>query len=131
MEDADLPQGWRVWNEEPAGRAVLVYRPDVFEGESFPAECLPTLYVSCRPPERRRRTDAPTGEWHVAFYLEPEVRVRSADATAADRDGAVAAAVETARAFARGDIDPREAYQVPREAYLEKLVALTGAGREA
>lgn len=132
MDDADLPPGWTVWNEDPDGRVVLVYRPDVFSGDTFPPECLPTLSVSPRPPDRRRRR-AGTGseKWHVTLHLEPEVRVRECDATRPDRAAALSAAVETAQAFARGDIDPRSAYQVPREAYLEKLASLTGGGREA
>lgn len=127
MDDADLPAGWRVWNHDPGGRAVFVYRPDVFAGDRFPPECLPTLYVSRRPPSRRRRRlDAdPDGEWHVAFYLEPEVRVRERDATHPDREAALAAAVETAQAFVAGDIDPRAAYQTPREEYLSELASLT------
>lgn len=41
-----LPDGWRVWNEEPSGRAILVYRPDVFGGDDLPSECLPTIYLT-------------------------------------------------------------------------------------
>ncbi|MFB6111465.1 MAG: DUF5820 family protein [Halobacteriaceae archaeon] len=127
-----LPPGWTVWNAESAGRVILAYRPDVFEGESFPAPCLPTIYVSqSDPDQRKRRTGGPRtgGEWHVTLYLEPEVRVHAADRTAADRQGALAAARELAAAFAAGDLDLRDAYQVPREAYLAELERLTGEAR--
>jgi len=128
MDDADLPSGWVVWNEDPDGRVVLVYRPDVFSGDAFPPECLPTLHVSPRPPERRRRrAGAGSDQWYVSLHLEPEVRVREYDETCPDRTAALSAAVETAGAFARGEIDPRSAYQAPREAYLEELASLTGA----
>lgn len=125
--DHDLPEGWQVWNEEPGGQVVLVFRPDVFEGESFPEECLPTLHVSPRSPDgppRRRGGSA----WHVALYLEPTVRVRSRDETHPDRETALAAAVEVAAAFSRGDVDPAAVYQLPREEYLAELDALTGDG---
>ncbi|MFB6354514.1 MAG: DUF5820 family protein [Halobacteriales archaeon] len=118
----DLPPGWRVWNAEAGGRVVLVYRADVFDGESFPPACLPTTTVAPGDspdahPERR----ATSGRWHVALYLEPDVRVRAADAGFDDRDAAIEAAVGTARRFAAGELDYRGAYQTPREAYLDRL----------
>lgn len=118
----DLPRGWRVWNAEPAGRVVLAYRPDVFDGSAFPAACLPTVTVGpgrspdARPGQRRR-----SGEWYVALYLEPDVRVRSEEASFDDRDAAVARAVEVAGRFAAGDVDYRRAYHTPREPYLDRL----------
>jgi hypothetical protein len=125
--DDPLPDGWTVWNEEPGGRVVLAFRPDVFEGERFPPECLPTLYVSRRPPgQRRRRAGQRSDAWHVAFYLEPEVRVRDCEATADSREGALAAAREVAASFADGAVDPRASYQVPREEYIAELERLTG-----
>ena len=125
----DLPDGWQVWNAEDGGRVVLAYRPDVFDGEAFPAACLPTLTVAPgpspdAPPERRARS----GRWYAALYLEPDVRVRACDASHDTRDGAVAAAVETARAFAAGGVDYRGAYLEPRADYLDRLDALVGAG---
>jgi len=115
-----LPDGWRVWNEEPSGRAILVYRPDVFDGDELPAECLPTIYLTngarkARPGSGQYATD----EWHVVLFLEPEVEAVSE--TLDDRDAGAAAAVDVAERFAAGDVDYRAAYQVPREDYFERL----------
>jgi hypothetical protein len=122
-----FPEGWEVWSEEPEGRVVLAYRPDVFDSEAFDAACLPTLTVAPgkspdRPPTRRDRVDG----WHAVLYLEPRVRVRACDGRFADRESALAGAKDVAARFARGDIDYRGAYQKPREAYLDRLDALTG-----
>ena len=115
-----LPDGWRVWNEEPSGRVILVYRPDVFDGDDLPAECLPTIYLTngarkARPGAGQYATD----EWHVVLFLEPEVEAVSE--TLDDRDAGAAAAVDVADRFAAGDVDYRAAYQVPREDYFERL----------
>jgi len=123
-----LPAGWEVWNEEPEGRVILAYRPDVFDSEAFDPACLPTLTVAPgrspdRPPVRRGRGEG----WHAALYMEARVRVRSCDASFVDREAAIAGAREIAGRFARGEIDYRGAYQVPREAYLDRLDDLTGA----
>ncbi len=124
---ADLPGGWEVWNAEPGGRAVLAFRPDVFDGDAFPPACLPTLTVGPgRSPDGRPDRTATSGHWHVALYLEPDVRVREVDEGFEDRDAAVAAAAEAARAFAAGELDLRSAYQEPREGYLDRLEALIG-----
>jgi hypothetical protein len=125
MEFDDLPPSWVVWNDEPGGRAVLAYRPDVFDTRSFPATCLPTLYVTRggrgrRPPGERR----PGSDWQVTLYLEPEVNLPARSFET--RPGAVEGAVELARAFDRGELDYRGAYQLPREAYLDRLDELTG-----
>jgi hypothetical protein len=122
-----LPEGWVVWSEEPGGRVVLAYRPDVFDSETFDPACLPTLTVAPgrspdRPPTRRGQTDG----WHTVLYLAPRVRVRACDESFADRESALTGAKDTATRFARGDVDYRGAYQQPREAYLDRLDALTG-----
>jgi hypothetical protein len=121
------PGGWEVWSEEPGGRVVLAYRPDVFDSESFDAACLPTLTVAPgrspdRPPRGRNRADG----WHVVLYLEPQVRVRACDASFSDRGSALAGANDIAARFAAGTVDYRGAYQRPREAYLDRLDVLTG-----
>lgn len=127
MTEWSLPAGWTVWSDEDGGRAVLVFRPDVFDGAAFPAPCVPTIYVSRRSPETRlRQRDRRTGPWHVSLSLEPEVRVRDADETTDTRREAVAAATDLAGRFARGDVAYRDAYQVPREDYLDELDRLTG-----
>lgn len=121
----DLPDGWRVWNEEHEGRAILAYRPDVFDSESFPAPCMPTIHVSNGSRARRPgASQLQTDTWHATLRLEPEIEVASEAFDS--REAAVAGATDFARRFAEGDVDHRSAYQVPREAYLAKLDELTG-----
>ncbi|WP_281193503.1 DUF5820 family protein [Halorubrum sp. F4] len=120
-----LPDGWRMWNEEPSGRAILVYRPDVFDGEDVPAECLPTIYLTngarnARPGSGQYATD----EWHVVLFLEPEIEAVAE--TYESREAGTDAAVAVAERFADGDVDYRAAYQVPRETYFERLDDLVG-----
>lgn len=124
-----LPEEWVVWNDEPDGRSILVYRPDVFDTQAFPAPCLPTIYVTNGSQRRRPgASQIDTDEWHVTLFLEPEVK---ADAEKYDDRGiAVEAAVAYAERFAAGDVDYRGLYQVPREAYLERLDELTGRDAE-
>lgn len=125
----DPPEGWTVWSAGEDGREVLVYRPDVFDGDDFPAPCLPTLYLARGPRDRRRPGRSHPGSdaaWHVTLYLEPEVAVPGGG-TYATREAAVDAALDLARRFAAGEVDLRDVYQVPREAYLDELEALTGA----
>lgn len=126
LDDGDLPEGWTLWHEEPNGRTILAYRPDVFDGAGFPAACLPTIYLSPGSPRRRPEARSDDG-WTVTLYLEPEVEaaVEAHDG----REAAVEAARTLARRFAAGDVDYRGQYQVPREAYFDRLDELTG--REA
>lgn len=122
-----LPEGWRVWNEEDEGRVILVFRPDVFDSQQFPPECLPTIYVSQRPPqERLPRLDAERSDWYVALRLEPEVQVQTVGSQHETRDGAIAEAIEIAETFEAGEIDFRASYQVPRDEYLDALEEYTG-----
>jgi hypothetical protein len=125
----DLPAGWQVWSDEHEGRSVLTYRPEVFNTKDFPAPCLPTIYVSNG--SRRRRPGAsqvPTDTWHVSLFLEPEIEgpVERYDS----RPAAVAGAVDLAARFVAGDVDYRDLYQVPRDAYLDRLDDLVGDGGE-
>ncbi|PSP77880.1 hypothetical protein BRC81_09395 [Halobacteriales archaeon QS_1_68_20] len=122
-----LADGWEVWSEEATGRTVLVYRPDVFDSGEFPSACLPTLYLTHGPPERRRpRGEASADErWHATLYLEPEVAFDE-HPVHESREDAVEAALDMARRFDRGELDPREPYQVPRERYLDRLDELLG-----
>jgi len=124
MSFETLPDGWTVWHQESGGRAILAYRPDVFDTEAFPAPCLPTIYLSPGSPRRRPGARQSDG-WTVTLYLEPEVdaRVEGVDT----RETAVETALELARAFAAGDVDYRAAYQVPREAYFDRLDELVGS----
>ncbi|QCJ46467.1 MULTISPECIES: DUF5820 family protein [Haloprofundus] len=120
-----LPDGWTVWNDEPEGRAILAYRPDVFDSQQFPAPCMPTVFLSNG--SRKRRPGASqieTDTWHVTLLLEPEIEAETTeyDSRAAGVDGAV----ECARRFADGEVEYRSLYQVPREEYFEKLDELTG-----
>lgn len=117
-----LPDGWQVWNAEAGGRVVLAYRPDVFDGDAFPAACLPTLTVGPGgSPDARPDPRGESGLWHVACYLEPDVRLREVEARFDDRDAAVERAVEVAGRFAAGELDYRGAYHEPRAAYLDRL----------
>jgi len=127
MDFDSLDEDWVVWTESER-KAVLAYRPDVFDSEAFPAPCLPTIYVT---KGRRRRKPGvetrPTDPWFVTLYLEPEIE-RSPDRYET-RAAAISGATELAASFAAGDVDYRSLYQVPREAYLDELDSLTG--REA
>ncbi|MFC7199077.1 DUF5820 family protein [Halospeciosus flavus] len=124
---AALPESWRVWSDEGDGRAVLVFRPDVFDGADYPAECLPTIYVSRRPPEEPMRRPGSASEgWYVAFTLEPEIHVRDLEGQYETRADAADGAVDAARAFADGEVDVHDVYQVPRETYLDALDDLLG-----
>lgn len=118
-------EGWVVWSEE-ATKVVLAYRPDVFDESAFPAPCLPTIYVTKGTRSRRpgRNQPAPDAPWRVTLFLEPEVS-RAAETFDA-RESALAGARDLAGRFARGDIDYRALYQLPREAYLDRLDELTG-----
>lgn len=121
-----LASDWVVWSDE-RDKAVLAYRPDVFDGGEFPAPCMPTIYLTkgrrSRHPGRDARPDDP---WHVTLYLEPDVD-RDAE-TYDSRDEAVAGAEDLAARFAAGEVDYRDLYQVPRDRYLDKLDELTGRG---
>jgi hypothetical protein len=126
----DLPEGWVVWNEEPEGRLVLAFRPDVFDSKTFPAECLPVVYVTRGPTERRRPPTDPGSRragdwgWRVTLFLEPDVSAPERSFT--ERKAAVDGAFDLAAAFADGDVDYRDLYQIPREDYFEALDDLTG-----
>lgn len=120
MSLPELPTGWRVWNEEPDGRIILAYRPDVFDSEAFPAACLPTIYVTNGSPQRRPGAGSvATDSWQVKLFLEPEIEATATQYD--DRETAIEGAVETARQFADGEVDYRKHYQVPRETYFDKL----------
>ncbi|MCF2165232.1 hypothetical protein KVP04_06215 [Halobacterium salinarum] len=122
-----LHADWTVWTEDATAGDVVVYRPDVFDSESYPAPCMPTLKLLQRPPtQRKRRSGTDTDGWWVSLLLEPGVRVKHADTHAASRTAAVETVLELAAEFAAGEIDYRSAYQQPREAYLARLDELTG-----
>jgi hypothetical protein len=119
----DLP-GWRLWNEEDA-RLIFAYRPDVFDGGSLPAPCLPTIYVTRGQRTRRpggQRTE--TDEWFVTLFLEPEIQHEAGRFDT--RTDAIEGAHDLAARFADGEIDYRELYQVPRPEYFDTLDELTG-----
>ena len=121
-----LPDGWQCWSDDDA-RTVLVFRPDVFDGGSFPAPCLPTIYATHGRRNRRpgvERSARRGASWAVTLYLEPEVAAPEELYDA--RADALAGARELAARFARGAVDYRALYQVPRESYLEELDRLTG-----
>lgn len=124
-----LPEGWTVWNDEPEGRAILAYRPDVFDSEEFPAACLPAIFLSNG--SRRKRPGASqvtTDTWHITLFLEPDIEAETAEFDS--REAGVEGAVACAERFRDGDIDYRDLYQVPREDYFEKLDELLGVDDE-
>ncbi len=120
-----LPEGWEVWSDETT-KIVLVFRPDVFDTVTFPAPCLPTIYVSKGQRGRRPGRDRPPADadWYVTLSLEPDVSLPTKRAET--RRAAADCATDLAARFSAGEIDVRDLYQVPREAYLERLEALTG-----
>ncbi|RQG89946.1 hypothetical protein EA462_08020 [Natrarchaeobius halalkaliphilus] len=123
-DETVVPDGWVVWSEGEDGRLVLAYRPDVFNGEAFPAACLPTLYLTHGRRTRRpgrNPTDTTAGDdWFVTFYLEPDVTV-DGSARFSTRADALEHAIDLARRFADGEVDYRERYQVPRDRYFDRL----------
>ena len=129
MSLSDLPESWTVWNDEPEGRLVLAYRPDVFDTKAFPAPCMPTISLTRGSPRRPPGERSSEAAWYVTFYLEPEVTLPG-NRRFETREAALAGAVDLASEFAGGAVDYRDAYQVPREAYLDRLDELTGRGAD-
>ncbi|TQQ82113.1 DUF5820 family protein [Halonotius roseus] len=123
MDASSLPAGWQCWHEERDGRVILAYRPDVFDSEAFPAPCLPTIYVTSGTPRRRPGSNSTDG-WQITLFLEPEIEAVSESYE--DRAAAIDGAIEHAERFAAGEIDYRALYQVPREAYFDRLDELVG-----
>ena len=125
MEFDGLADGWSVWSVERT-KAVMTYRPDVFDAQGYPAECMPTIYVTKGRLGRRPGRDVPEPEdsWYVTLYFEPDVSYDELEYET--RATAESGAVELSKQFARGEIDYRSLYQVPRPAYFEKLDELTG-----
>lgn len=121
----EAPDGWTVWSEGDR-RVVLAFRPDVFDGGAVPPACLPTIYLSRGRRSRRpgRREPSADDPWVVTLFLEPEVHLDPAEYDS--RPAAVEGALELAAAFAAGEVDYRACYQVPREAYFERLDELVG-----
>lgn len=126
VDETALGEGWTVWNAED-DRVILAYRPDVFDGGTFPSACLPTIYVTRGRRNRRpegNRNLPPNAPWMVTLYLEPDVS-RDPE-THETLSAAIETAEELSRRFADGDVDYRGLYQVPRETYFERLDELTG-----
>jgi hypothetical protein len=128
ISEATLGEGWTVWNAEP-DRAILAFRPDVFDGSSFPAPCLPTVHLTrgrlTRRPEGSRHLP-PDAPWLVTLRLEPDVE-RDPDVYDS-RATAIEGAERLTRRFSAGDLDHRSLYQRGRESYLDRLDELTGDG---
>jgi len=119
-----LADDWVVWSDGRE-KAVLAYRPDVFDGAGFPAPCLPTIYLTKGRRSRHPGTETrPSDPWVVTLYLEPEVN--RAPEEYDTREAATDGAVSLAERFADGRVDYRDLYQVPREEYFAKLDELTG-----
>ncbi|ERG95235.1 MAG: hypothetical protein J07HQW2_01685 [Haloquadratum walsbyi J07HQW2] len=120
-EMADPPTGWRIWNNEPGGKRIFVFRPDIFsERNDLPAMCLPTIHVTNgsqanRPGASQIQTDS----WHVILTLEPEVEAITESHET--RQAALSGAYNIAEQFVQGAINYRDSYQVPREDYFQTL----------
>ncbi len=117
-----------VWNDDPDGRSVLAFHPDVFDADRFPPECLPTIYLTRGRPSRRPPGHDPIesgDEWNVILYLEPDVN--HPPERFETRDAAVRGAIDLAKRFNTGEIDYRALYQVPRSEYFDQLDELTGS----
>lgn len=129
LNRSNLPDGWDVWSQGEDGRLVLAYRPDVFNADGFPAACLPTLYLThgkrTRRPGLNPADTAASSDWFVTLYLEPDVSLNETQRFST-RAAALEEVVELAGRFDAGEIDYRALYQVPREAYFERLDELTG-----
>jgi hypothetical protein len=127
MSIESLPEGWTVWNDEPEGRAIVVFRPDVFDAQTFDAECMPTIYVTnTSQKDRPAAAYIKTSSWHVTLYLEPSIE--AVTESFETREAALEGATRLAERFADGEVDYRSLYQVPREEYFAKLDELTGRG---
>lgn len=124
-----LPDGWVIWNDEPEGRAILAYRPDVFNTEDFPAPCMPTIFISNGSRSKRPgASQIATETWHYTLFLEPDIEARADEYDS--REAAIDGATAAAAAFVGGDVDYRGAYQVPREDYFDKLDELLNTTHE-
>jgi hypothetical protein len=128
--DGSPPDDWVVWNDETGGPATWVYRPDLFDAETFPAACIPTIHVTNRQSDRRPPGRG-GGAWRARLTLEPEIQLDRSGACPT-RASALDRATEIARQFAAGEYDVREAYHDPsdREAYLDRLSAVLSASSE-
>lgn len=124
MSFEGLPDGWQLWSSE-ATKAVLAYRPDIFDTSDLPAACMPTIYLTKGKRSRRpgRDVPAPDAAWYVTLYLEPEVDAGTDEYDS--REAAERAAIELAAQFDAGDIEYRSLYQVPRPEYLDRLDVVT------
>ncbi len=112
-----LPDGWVVWSEEDG--VVICYRPEVFDGDSYPRPCLPALTVS----EADVGTVGGQEGWRVTFYVEADVPARNLESVFVDYDEALDYVVDVARRFVDGDLDLRGFYAEGdvREEYVRGL----------
>lgn len=124
MSLGSLGEDWVVWSDERE-KAVLAFRPDVFDGGAFPAPCLPTIYLTRGRRDRRPGGRRVGADWHLTLYLEPDVN-REPESYP-DREQAVRGAVDLADEFVSGEVAYRDLYQVPRPEYLDRLDELTGS----
>lgn len=125
VQESELPTGWTVWHARPDDILVLTYRPDVFDADAFPPQCVPTLTVK---PERTRggrgrpRDPRRASSWVAELRLEPDVPL--ARRVAPDRGAAIDEGVALTEQFVAGEIDFVATYPDPHRPYLERLQEL-------
>lgn len=126
-ELASLPPGWECWSHEEGGRLVLTYRPDIFNAEAFDPTQLPTLVLAPgRSPDRPPEERVTTNRWHLALYLEPDIRLREVEASFPTRETALEETIAVAERFSAGEFELRSAYIDPPDRYLDRLTELIG-----
>lgn len=121
LEEEALGTGWQIWTHD-SEIIVLVFRPDIFDGDNLPAECLPTITVTQGVQTRRPKYETATSEnspWTVLLYLEPDVSTQPI--LCDTRENALIQASTLSQTFSAGAIPIRELYQVPRHHYLDTL----------
>ena len=128
MTDVTLPSGWTRWHSGNDGTVIWTFRPDIFDGTSYPASCLPTVTVKRerqRGPRGRPRSGGHDASWCAELRLEPDVLLDRK--TLRDRTKALDAARSLATAFSANELSFDNAYQDERQQYLHKLAELLPA----
>lgn len=122
MTDVTLPSGWTRWHSGTDGTVIWTFRPDIFDGASYPAACLPTVTVKRerhRGPRGRPRSAGSGAAWCAELRLEPDVLLERR--TVPDRADALDAAWTLADAFSSNEFSVVDVHHDERHQYLQKL----------